>query len=170
MSDPYIGEIRMFAGNFAPVGWEFCNGQQLPISEFDALYALIGTRYGGDGVNYFNLPNLQSRIPVHMGPAPTYALAATGGVESVVLGNAQMPVHRHALAASSSAGTATSPSGNVWAPNSETPYSTVTAGAVPMSPAALPAAGGGGQAHDNMPPFLALNFIIALYGIYPSPA
>lgn len=167
MSDPYIGEIRMFAGNFAPVGWLFCQGQIVAIDEYDTLFNLIGTTYGGDGQLTFGLPDLQSRIPVHFGSGTP--LAAAGGVETVTLSATQMPNHRHALGASSTAGSATSPSGNVWAPGSETPYSASTVGDVAMSAAALTSAGGS-QPHDNMPPYLTVNFIISLYGIYPSPA
>lgn len=165
MSNPYLGEIRMFAGNYAPVAWALCQGQQLYIPEFTDLYGLIGTTYGGDGVNYFKLPDLQSRIPIH--PGASYPLASTGGYESVRLTSGQLPAHRHALTAATTAGSSTSPSGNVWAPTSESSYTSATSGAVSMSSAALSAAGGG-QAHDNMPPFVAVNFIISLFGTYPT--
>lgn len=166
MSDPYIGEIRLFAGNFAPVGWMFCQGQTLPIADYDTLFNLIGTTYGGDGQETFALPNLASRVPVHQ--ANGYPLGAAGGVETVTLSTNQLPVHNHGLEASSATGTATSPSGNVWAAWSDSPYAT-SGTPVAMSPAAL-SPRGGNQPHDNMPPYLALNFIISLFGIYPSPA
>jgi microcystin-dependent protein len=166
MSDPYIGEIRMFAGNFAPNGWLFCQGQLLPISDYDTLFNLIGTTYGGDGQSTFAVPDLQSRGPVHQ--ASGYPLAATGGTESVTLSQNQLPLHTHQPVASSLSATSTTPSGNYWAQWNDSPYATGQP-TVPMSSAALSPAGGG-QPHDNMPPFLALNFIISLFGIYPSPS
>src|SRR6516164_5841786 len=116
MSSPFVGEIRMFAGNFAPVGWAFCNGALAPISQYDTLFNLIGTTYGGDGVNTFALPNLQSRVPVHVGPG--FALGQTGGAETVTLNTSQIPAHSHvplALSAQSGQGTQSTPSGNFWA-------------------------------------------------------
>lgn len=163
MADPYLGEIRMFAGNFAPVGWMFCQGQTLAIADYEALYALIGTTYGGDGQSTFALPNLASRIPLHK--SPEYPLAAAGGAEQVTLTRDQLPVHTHTAAASDATGTATSPAGNVWAAGSTTEYSS-GAPSTTMSPAAL-AAAGGNQPHENMPPYVGINFIIALNGIYP---
>jgi microcystin-dependent protein len=135
------------------------------ISDYDTLFNLIGTTYGGDGQETFALPDLQSRVPVHQGSG--YVLASTGGAETVTLNQGQLPVHSHPLNASGAAASATSPSGNVWAQWNDSPYSTAQP-SVTMAAAALSAAGGG-QAHDNMPPFLALNFIISLFGIYPSP-
>ena len=165
MSSPFIGEIRMFGGNFAPAGWAFCNGALLPISENDALFNLIGTTYGGDGQSTFALPNLQSRVPVHVGPGFVQAQAA--GVESVTVTINQIPVHTHVAQANSSAGTQTSPSGGVWADsslgqfdNTNPPDSTMAAGALGTT--------GGSQPHDNMVPFLAINFILSLFGIFPS--
>src|SRR5438874_6243208 len=113
MSQPYVGEIRIFAGNFAPVNWAFCNGQLLAISENDALFNLIGTTYGGDGQSTFGLPNLQSRVPVHVGTG--FTLAESGGAETVTLTVSQIPAHSHVPQANSGAGTQTSPFGNVWA-------------------------------------------------------
>src|SRR5688572_10775523 len=118
MAQPFIGEIRMFAGNFAPAGWAFCDGQLMPISENDALFVLIGTTYGGDGQETFALPNLQSRVPLHYGNGPdgqSYQLGEQIGVESVTLTANQIPQHTHALTGSLSAATATTPSGNVLA-------------------------------------------------------
>ena len=166
MSSPFIGEIRMFAGNFAPVGWAFCNGALIPISENDALFNLIGTTYGGDGQNTFALPNLQSCVPVHVGPG--FALGQSGGAESVTLTTSQIPAHSHMPLCNSNAGTAAGPAGNVWAvPNpSVTIYSDV-APSLAMDPAAVGLTGGS-QPHDNMIPFLVINFIISLFGIFPS--
>ncbi|MCU1589914.1 MAG: phage tail protein [Frankiales bacterium] len=164
MSNPYIGEIRMFGGNFAPAGWSFCNGQLLPISEYDALFNLIGTTYGGDGQSTFAVPDLQSRLPMHVGAGRI--LAQTGGAESVTLTQNQLPAHRHALAAAAVA-TSSTPGGNVWASDGDMPYSTA-APTIPMGATAL-APTGGSQPHENMPPFLAVSFIISLFGIYPSP-
>jgi microcystin-dependent protein len=168
MSDPYIGEIRMFGGNFAPNGWLFCQGQLVAISDYDTLFNLIGTTYGGDGQTNFGLPNLASRVPVHMGNAAfgSYVLGQSGGVESVTLLTQQLPVHTHPAMASSLSGTATSPNAQVWA-DWGTPGYAPTAD-TQMNPAALTPAGGS-QPHDNMPPYLAINFIISMYGIYPSP-
>src|SRR3712207_5569297 len=118
MAQPYVGEIRMFAGNFNPAGWEFCNGQLMPISENDTLFQLIGTTYGGDGESTFALPNLQSRFPIHMGNGPdgvTYQLAEAAGVESVTLSTSQIPVHTHPFLASGQGGTAKNPGGNMVA-------------------------------------------------------
>ena len=163
MSDPYIGEIRMFAGNFAPNGWLFCQGQVLSIADYDTLFNLIGTTYGGDGEVTFALPNLASRVPVHQGPG--YVLGATGGAETVNLAPNQLPVHTHPALGSSSAGTSPSPSGAVWDTGTTAEYSSAAPN-LSMNPAAL-APAGSGQPHDNMAPFLAINFIISLFGIYP---
>lgn len=165
MSSPFIGEIRMFAGNFAPVGWAFCNGALIPISENDALFNLIGTTYGGDGQNTFALPNLQSRVPVHVGPG--FALGQSGGAETVTLTTSQIPAHTHVPQAFSTQGNQASPANNVWAAEPTLDlYSTATPGGV-MAPAAIGSAGGS-QPHDNMVPFLVINFIISLFGIFPS--
>lgn len=165
MSSPFIGEIRMFGGNFAPVGWAFCNGALIPISENDALFNLIGTTYGGDGQNTFALPDLQSRVPVHVGPG--FALGQSGGAESVTLTTSQIPAHSHVPQANDNAGTANGPGGNVWAQSATlNPYSSA-APSVTMDPGAM-ASGGGSQPHDNMIPFLVVNFILSLFGIFPS--
>jgi microcystin-dependent protein len=170
MSDPYVGEIRMFGGNFAPNGWLFCQGQVLSISEYDTLFNLIGTTYGGDGQNTFGLPNLASRIPVHQGSAPfgTYVIGQPGGTESVTLQTQQLPVHTHTALGSSIAATQPGPANGYWADWGSAQYSS-TAPGVAMGPQAL-APAGGNQPHDNMSPYLAINFIISLYGIYPSPS
>jgi microcystin-dependent protein len=164
MSDPYIGEIRLFAGNFAPVGWLLCQGQLLPISQFDALFNLIGTTYGGDGQTTFALPNLQSRMPVHQGSG--YVLGQTGGVETVTLNNNQLPVHTHQPVAAAVAASQ-SPSSAYWATYADNWYSSL-APVVPMAANALSVAGGN-QPHENMSPYQVINFILATEGIYPPP-
>jgi len=166
MSSPFIGEIRMFAGNFAPVGWAFCNGALIPISENDALFNLIGTTYGGDGQTTFALPNLQSRVPVHVGPG--FALGQSGGAESVTLTTSQIPAHSHVPQAfNATTNNQPSPLGNVWAADTAlSPYSS-SAPSVGMNPAACGLTGGS-QPHDNMVPFLVINFILSLFGVFPS--
>jgi microcystin-dependent protein len=172
MSQPFIGEIRMFGGNFAPRDWAFCNGQSLPISQNDALFALIGTTYGGDGVNVFNLPNLQSRLPVNNGQGPGlsgYSLGQAGGVEQVTVATSNLPAHSHAVQGDAATGTANSPAGNVWANSTGAKQFSAPAGSnTTMNSGAIGLAPGGGQPHDNMRPFLAVNFIISLFGIFPS--
>ncbi len=166
MGQPYVGEIRMFAGNFEPAGWMFCAGQLLPISEYETLFNLIGTTYGGDGQSTFALPNLQSRVPVHAGPG--FTLAQIGGVEQVTLTVNQIPAHSHTPLANT-AGSGTSPSNAVWAGNTDVaqfaPASQING---QMNAQALQPTGGS-QPHDNLIPFLCINFIISLFGIYPSP-
>lgn len=166
MSDPFIGEIRIFGGNFAPVGWALCQGQLLPISQNDALFALIGTTYGGDGQQTFALPDLRSRVPLHQGAG--YVLGQMAGEESVTLTTNQIPSHSHAPQASSATGSSTSPGGNVYAaaPAGVNWYSSAAPSAA-MAPNMV-GPSGGSQPHDNMIPFLAMNFIIALQGIFPS--
>lgn len=168
MSNPYVGEIRMFAGNFAPVGWEFCNGQLMNIADYDILFNLIGTTYGGDGQETFALPNLASRIPLHFGSG--FAQGQMSGTETVTLTPSQLPAHTHPAQASATSGTLSSPAGAVWANSTLQNYSDGSGKTpVPMSAQALLTTGGN-QAHDNMMPSLALSFIISMYGIYPSPA
>ncbi len=166
MGQPYVGEIKMFAGNFAPNGWAFCNGQLVAISENETLFNLIGTTYGGDGQQTFALPNLQSRVPVHQGSG--FVVGQAAGTETVTLTSGQMPSHSHAPMAQTAEGTSTTAAGKVWAKSAATlPYSATAANA-DMNAGTLGTAGGN-QPHDNMVPFLALNFIISLYGIFPSP-
>jgi len=165
MSTPYIGEVRIFAGNFAPVGWLLCQGQLLPISQYDVLFNLIGTTYGGDGQNTFALPNLASRIPYHQGSG--YVLGQMAGVETVTLTQQQLPVHTHLATCNGTTADQSTPAGNVWGGGLLEAYSD-QAPTVTMSPSAL-LPSGGSQPHDNMPPYLCLNFIIATEGIYPSP-
>lgn len=168
MSQPYVGEIRIFAGNFAPAGWAFCAGQLLPISENDTLFNLIGTTYGGDGQSTFALPDLQSRIPIHMGTGggANYTLAETGGAEQVTLTVPQIPSHSHAPQATSTGANTANPANANFANWPDAPFVTGTPSA-PMAAGTL-AAQGGNQPHDNMPPYLTINFIISLYGVYPS--
>ena len=166
MAQPYVGEIRMFAGNFNPVGWEFCNGQLLSISENETLFQLIGTTYGGDGESTFALPNLQSRVPVHFGSS--YQLAEMAGVEEVTLTVQQIPVHSHALLASSSPAADTNPQNNVLAEQTAISAYQSAAPASAMAPQSIGAAGGS-QPHTNYQPYLCINFIISLFGIFPSP-
>jgi microcystin-dependent protein len=155
----------MFAGNFAPSGWAFCNGALIPISENETLFNLIGTTYGGDGVNTFALPDLQSRVPIHAGPG--FTLGQSGGTESVTLTVSQIPAHGHVPQCKSDLGDQTDPTGGVWAqPSTGTVYDT-SAPSLAMSPDAVGVAGGS-QPHDNMLPFLVINFIISLFGIFPS--
>jgi microcystin-dependent protein len=170
MGTPYIGEIRMFGSNFPPVGWAFCNGQLMPISENEALFQLIGTTYGGDGQANFALPDLQCRIPLHTGTNPgtgtNYPLAEVAGVENVTLTTPQIPVHNHTLVAATSVGSTTAPAGNfVAAPNGVNMYFPFAATAA-MNAASI-GSNLGGQPHDNMMPFLAVSFIISLFGLFP---
>ena len=170
MAQPYIGEIRMFAGSFAPAGWAFCDGQLMPISENDALFVLIGTTYGGDGQETFALPNLQSRVPIHMGTAPsatTYQLAETGGVEEVSLTVNQIPAHTHALTASLDQANTLNAGGNeIGTPLTATPLF-AAAPNVNFSPNAITPVGGS-QPHTNLQPYLCVSFIISLFGLFPS--
>lgn len=164
MSEPYIGEIRMFGGNFAPKGWAFCNGQVLSISENDALFSLIGTTYGGNGQTTFALPNLQGRLPLHAGSG--LSLGQMGGAETVTLTQNQMPAHTHAAGANEGAGQKPTPAGGIWANSTLTQFANVAPDGN-MSPQAIDAFGGS-QPHDNMMPSLCVSFIISLFGIYPT--
>jgi microcystin-dependent protein len=170
MSNPYVGEIRLFAGNFAPVGWMFCHGQLLSIPENEVLFVLIGTIYGGDGQNTFALPDLRGRVPVHQGQGPGLSprvLGEVGGTETVTLTPNQAPVHTHALHASPAAATGTAPGGALLATTSVPSYDPAP-GSTAMAAIAVGSAGGN-QPHENMAPTLAVNYIISLFGIYPPP-
>jgi len=170
MAQPYVGEIRMFGGNFAPAGWMFCAGQLLPISENETLFQLIGTTYGGDGQETFALPNLASRIPVHMGTnaGQTWVLAETQGSESVTLTSQQIPVHNHPLMASTQSAQNPQPADSILAqPVTIQPYR-ADAGAEAINPNSITIVGGN-QPHENRQPFLCVSFIISLFGIFPSP-
>ena len=165
MSGPFVGEIRMFAGNFAPAGWAFCNGALIAIDQNPTLFQLIGTTYGGDGQNNFALPDLQSRLPVHVGPG--FAQGQSGGVETVTLTISQIPAHSHVPLCNAAAGSSDTPSNNFWAAaTGATNYDNGVPGAA-MDPATIGSAGGS-QPHDNMIPFLVINFIISLFGVFPS--
>jgi microcystin-dependent protein len=171
MPEPYVGEIRMFGGNFAPAGWMFCDGATLAISDYDVLFQLIGTTYGGDGQSTFNLPNLQSRVPIHMGSGPggtTYQIGELAGTEQETLTVQQIPVHTHALTATTTLGNTITPGGKVLAQTiaSITPYAEDVA-TVNMNVSAIGPAGGS-QPHENVQPFLCINFIISLFGVFPS--
>jgi len=170
MAQPYVGEIRMFAGNFNPNGWMFCEGQLLPISEFETLFQLIGTTYGGDGQSTFALPDLRGRIPLHFGTGggSTYQLAETSGVESVTLTTQQIPIHTHAMLCSSVAGNSTNPLLGIAAFSDLNQYSTQAANTQMGNPALSSDITGGSQPHDNFMPYLCVNFIISLFGIFPS--
>jgi len=166
VAQPYVGEIRIFAGNFPPSGWMFCEGQLLPISENETLFQLIGTTYGGDGQSTFALPDLRGRLPLHMGNG--FTLAETGGAEEITLTTQQIPAHSHPMLASTGPGTQNDPTNTVTAAS---PSVTLYAQDVTdsnMSPnAVLP--DGGSQPHTNFQPYLCLDFIISLFGIFPSP-
>lgn len=169
MSEPFLGEIRMFAGNFAPRGWAFCNGQLLSISSNAALFSLLGTTYGGNGISTFGLPNLQGRFPMHWGNGSGLTprvQGETNGVETVTLTSAQMPAHTHALVASSQTPTTADPAGAMLPVGSSRVYGTASTGSA-MAAQSITVAGAS-LPHDNMPPFQTVSFIIALEGIYPS--
>ena len=164
MAQPYVGEIRMFAGNFAPAGWMFCDGSLLPISENETLFNLIGTTYGGDGQSTFALPDLRGRVPIHVGSGHT--LGERGGEQAHTLSIAELPTHTHSARASSTNGTTPLPSGNTLAAGNNM-YAAPTN--LTSLQASTVATVGGSQPHVNMQPFLTLSFCIALQGIFPSP-
>ena len=166
MAQPYVGEIRMFAGNFAPVGWMFCEGQLLPISENETLFQLIGTTYGGDGQETFALPDLRGRIPIHQGNG--FILAETGGAEEITLTVNQIPAHSHPLLASSVGAQQSNPQGLLLA---ATTGADIYSGDIPLGNMSAQAIGpvGGSQPHTNFQPYLCVDFIISLFGIFPSP-
>src|SRR4051794_9978619 len=166
MAQPYVGEIRMFGGNFAPAGWMFCAGQLLPISENETLFQLIGTTYGGDGQSTFALPDLRGRLPIHFGNG--FILAETGGVESVTLTVNQIAAHSHPLLASSNIGSSTAPKDGVVA-KTTTGFSFINENPGGNMAATAIGPDGGNQPHSNMQPYLCVSFIISLFGIFPSP-
>jgi microcystin-dependent protein len=175
MSSPVVAEIRIFGFSFAPKGWALCNGQLMPISQNTALFSLLGTTYGGNGTTNFALPNLQGAAPLNFGQGPglsLYDLGQTGGETAVTLLQTEMPGHTHSVKCSSGAGTATSPANNAWATaqvgrQAENKYSAATGSSPAMSFNATSAAGGS-MPHNNMPPYLTLNFCIALQGVFPA--
>jgi len=171
MSQPYVGEIRMFGGNFAPAGWALCQGQTLPISEFDTLFNLIGTTYGGDGQSTFRLPDLQGRFPMHQGQGPGLSnrtLAEQGGTEAVTLSVSQLPLHSHPAMCSSGGGNSGTPVGNFWSTDPMGSTAAYAMGSDSQMAGNAIGNAGGSQPHENMKPFLALSFIISLFGVFPS--
>jgi microcystin-dependent protein len=168
MGEPFIGEIRMVGFNFAPAGWALCHGQTMAISENDALFTLIGTTYGGDGQETFNLPDLRGRIPVHAGQGPGLSnrtLGEVSGTETVTLTTQQIPVHSHPAQAQTGAGNQASPSNGVWAASGQGQYGVGTGNAAMKN--TLISASGGSQPHDNMMPYTTISFIISLFGVFP---
>jgi microcystin-dependent protein len=165
MAQPYVGEIRMFAGNFAPAGWMFCEGQLLPISEYETLFNLIGTTYGGDGQSTFALPDLRGRIPLHFGNG--FTLAETGGVETITLTVSQIPAHSHACLATTTVATDINASGRVPAQAGTFDFYQSSPPTAPMASQSISAVGGS-QPHNNFQPYLCVDFIISLFGIFPS--
>jgi microcystin-dependent protein len=168
---PYVGEIRMFAGTFAPAGWALCNGAPMAISENDILFTLIGTTYGGDGQSTFNLPDLQSRVPLHNGTlnGTPFILGEAAGVEQVTLSAQTMPVHSHPFMATNDIASTPNPQGNVLGRSSTVNEFIITTPTLAMN-AQMLAADGGSQPHTNIQPYLCINFIISLFGVYPSPS
>lgn len=169
-AQPFIGEIRIFAGNFPPNGWMFCDGQLIPISQNDALFTLIGTTYGGDGQETFALPNLQSRVPIHAGTGPdgiTYQIGEAAGTESVTLTTQQIPVHTHAMLGSTNPATKGNPSGAVFGQSGQVSYMMESDAALAMNANSITPQGGS-QPHENCQPFLCMNYIISLFGVFPS--
>jgi microcystin-dependent protein len=163
MSEPFLAEIKIISWNFPPKGWTFCNGQLLPINQNQALFSILGTTYGGDGRVNFALPNLQGRSPLHVGNG--IVLGEQGGETSHTLNISELPAHNHVPAATNTAPTVSDPTGNLWATNPNNSYSNT--GGSSMNPACITPTGGS-QPHENMSPYLVLNFIIALQGIFPS--
>ncbi len=176
MSDNFIGEIRMFGGNYAPMDWAFCNGQSMDINQNDVLYSLIGTTYGGDGQVKFNLPDLQGRLPLHMGSGPGLTprvIGEKGGVEIVAVTEGTMPQHSHPFYASTNAGNTNVPAntkvlGQITGANTPGLYSATTTSNVTMNAQSVTSTNPGGMPHDNLMPALCISFIIALSGIYPT--
>lgn len=167
---PYVGQIMAFGGNYAPQGWALCDGSLLSIDQYQVLFTLIGTTYGGDGQTTFALPDLRGRAALHQGQGPglsSYSLGQAGGAEAVTLTVGQLPPHSHPVLGNSGAGTSPNPSGAVWAGSPVSVYTAGAAANAAMNATAV-SASGGSQPHDNMLPFLTLNFCIALEGIYPS--
>jgi len=165
MAQPYVGEIRMFAGNFNPSGWMFCDGSLLPISENETLFQLIGTTYGGDGQSTFALPDLRGRIPMHWGNG--FILAENGGAEEITLTTNQIPAHTHAMLATNDIPTLASPQNNLLGQAAAKFYRAGIPSVI-LNPQSLSITGGS-QPHTNFQPYLCINFIISLFGIFPTP-
>lgn len=166
MAQPYVGEIRMFAGNFAPAGWQFCDGSTLAIAENEVLFQLIGTTYGGDGQETFNVPDLRGRLPLHQGGG--FNLGSTGGVEEVTLTIAQIPTHSHAMVGSTNTATSPTPTANVIGKSTQIDLFINAIPGDPLAPNAITPLGNN-LPHSNFQPYLCVNFIISLFGIFPSP-
>jgi microcystin-dependent protein len=166
VAQPYVGEIRMFGGNFAPAGWMFCAGQLLPISEFETLFNLIGTTYGGDGESTFKLPDLQGRAPMHQGNG--FVMAQTGGEETVTLTLQQYPQHNHNMLGSQNVANLPNASNNVVARSPQEKAFLSSSPSVAMASQFLLPYNGGSQPHENIQPYLCISFIISLFGIFPS--
>ncbi|HEY3102711.1 MAG TPA: tail fiber protein [Pyrinomonadaceae bacterium] len=173
MGEPFVGEIRMFAGNFAPNGWMFCEGQLLPISENETLFQLIGTTYGGDGESTFALPDLRGRVPIHQGTGSglsSYILGENGGVEEVTLTVNQIPIHTHPALCVTSGGSASSdPTNGLWQNSDSLQYSNLPADAFMGANPIMTSVTGGSQPHENEIPYLCVNYIISLFGVFPQP-
>lgn len=170
MGQPFVGEIRMFGGNFAPAGWAFCDGALMPISENETLFQLIGTTYGGDGQDTFAVPDLRGRLPMHMGTGPglsTHVIGEMSGVETVTLGVNQIPIHTHAPQADANTGNQATPQNGVWAGAAASRYSS-SAPNLAMNNTLVGQAGGS-QPHENLMPYLTISFIISLFGVFPTP-
>jgi microcystin-dependent protein len=170
MGSPYIGEIRMFGGSFAPAGWAMCQGQLMPISQNDTLFNLIGTTYGGDGQETFGLPDCQGRVPVHQGTlagGSTYQIGEKAGVETVTLNTNQLPTHNHSFLCTTDNGTATTPTGNILAANGQLKNFSQFPPTAAMNGNALTPVGGS-QPHENMMPYLCITFIVSLFGVFPT--
>jgi microcystin-dependent protein len=170
MSQPFVGEIRMFGGNFAPAGWAFCDGQLLPISENDILFQLIGTTYGGDGQTSFALPDLQGRLPIHQGTSflgDSFTIGQPGGAENVTLNVPQIPGHTHPFLATTNIGGGSAPGNAVLAQSSTVKVYSAVAPSVALGPSSINSTGGS-QPHTNLQPYLCVSFIISLFGIFPS--
>lgn len=165
MGEPFVGEIRMFGGNFPPSGWAFCQGQLMPISENDTLFNLIGTTYGGDGQETFGLPDLQGRIPIHQGPG--FVIGQKGGEEVVTLTTNQIPSHNHVPICQAANAPTSGPGNGLWAASPSQQIYSSTAPSTAMNAQAV-AGSGGNQPHDNMMPYLVVSFIISLFGVFPS--
>jgi microcystin-dependent protein len=168
--DPFVGEIIIVAFNFEPPGWAFCDGRLMAISQDTALFALLGTTYGGDGQTTFALPDLRGRVPIHQGQGngpSNYVMGQTGGEETVTLTINQIPAHNHSIAGESSVGSTNNPAGGIWASQSHLNVYSSSFGNTAMNPGSVSTAGGS-QPHDNRSPYLALNYIISLFGIFPS--
>jgi len=166
MAQPYVGEIRMFAGNFAPAGWMFCEGQLLPISENETLFQLLGTAYGGDGQDTFGLPDLRGRLPLHQGSG--FTLAETGGAEEITLTVAQIATHSHPLLVSTTSAQQSAPLNSMPGNSTSVDLYREDVVSVSLSPQAIGSTGGS-QPHSNFQPYLCVDFIISLFGIFPSP-